>query len=178
MKKAVLGLAVVLSFGSAAFAQSSSKGDIRFTGEVLKAACTVAPVADVKLGSVSTKTLNDAGKGSRWVPTTIEFYDCDTVTGEDDGDAISAVNLSIVPGTAIAGNPALWNNVAGNPAGNVGLELRVNNKAVTPAGEKFPDLAITTAGTLSVPVQARMKATAAATEGDFDATVSFEATYK
>lgn len=178
MKKAVLGLAVVLSFGSAAFAQSTSKGDIRFTGEVLKAACTVAPVADVKLGSVSTKTLNGAGKGSNWVKTSIEFYDCDTTTGEEDGDAISAVNLSIIPGTALTGSTTLWNNVAAAPAANVGLDLRVNNKAVTPAGDKFEDLGITTAGTLSVPVHARMQSTAAATEGGFEATVSFEATYK
>ncbi|GAA5101379.1 fimbrial protein [Wohlfahrtiimonas larvae] len=176
MKKAVLGLALVLSFGSAAMAQS--KGDIRFTGEVLKAACTVAPVSDVRLGSVSTKTLSEAGKTSRWEKSSIEFYDCDTTTGEDDGDALSAVDLSILPGTAHSGSSELWNNIAGTPAANVGLELRIANENVKPEGANLTDLPITKAGTLSVPIQARMKATEKAGEGDFEATVSFEATYK
>lgn len=180
MKKLALGMIVAAVFGSASFAQSStSNGTIRFTGEVLKAACTVAPVTDINLGSAATKTLDAAGKSTGWATGSIVFYDCDT-TPDASGTGstpISAVNLAIPKGTADSTVDTLWANLAGD-AKNVGLELKVNNKNVTPAGETFDDLEITASGVLRVPVQARMQATGAATEGTFITTVAFTATYK
>lgn len=181
MKKAMLGLAVILSFGSAAMAQDAqATGEIRFTGEILKTACTVAPVADISLGSIAMKVLNKAGSASPWTPVkNIAFTDCNATdpTGTND-DGVSTVELAILPGTPFEAGSALWAKTGGD-ATNVGLELKVNNVAVSPEGEKFEPMKPTEAGTLNVPVQARLKSVGNnATAGTFETTVSFTATYK
>lgn len=177
MKKLFLALVATLSVSSAAFAQNAdqSQGTIVFKGEITTSSCSISPLEPVDLGSVSTRTLNEAGKSSGWVSSTIEFIDCNLKTGAEE-EGVESVQLVIEPGSSLTTD--LWANTAGD-AKNVGLDLQVNGQAVKPEGATLADIQIFNNETLSVPVRARMQASAAGVEaGSFNTSVKFVANYK
>lgn len=176
MKKICLALVATLSLSSAVFAQSNqSTGTLVFKGEVTTASCTISPLETIELGTVSTRTLDKAGASSDWVTSTIEFVDCDLKV-DDEGQGVESVELVIEPGNSLTND--LWANATGD-AKNVGLDLQINNQAIKPAGGSVTGLAILSNNRLSVPVKARMQASATGVEaGTFGATVKFAAQYK
>ncbi|UNM95710.1 type 1 fimbrial protein [Ignatzschineria rhizosphaerae] len=177
MKKLFLAFVATLTVSSVALAQTAdqSTGSIVFKGVVTTSSCTLSPIEPVDLGSVSTRTLRAAGDASAWVSTNIEFVDCNLKTGAED-EGVQSVQLVIEPGTAL--NTDLWANTAGD-ATNVGLDLLINNQAVKPEGATLADIQIFNNETLTVPVRARMKASAAGVEaGSFNTSVKFTANYK
>lgn len=184
MKKIALAAITALSLTSGVtFAEDldsrsffeGSKGSIVFRGQVTSAPCSIAPVTEVYLGSTSTETFKEAGASSRWVTSSIEFYDCDLKVGTG-GQGAQSVELTVEPGLALTNE--LWANTGGDAA-NVGLELHVNNQIVKPEGTaSLTGIAIHSNRTLNIPVKARLKSAGSVTAGSFNTVVNFVANYK
>lgn len=129
MKRMSLVLAVMAVSFTAAFAQSgSTTNSISFKGYVTDSACTVSPIEDVDLGSISVKTLTAGTKGG-WGTTEIIFSDCNLDAGEE---VKNKIHLSILPGAQAGASGSYWAN-DGDAAG-VGVEIEVAGQLVKPTG--------------------------------------------
>lgn len=177
MKKTVLATAAltVLMGSATVFAQAQSTGEIQFRGEVTSATCTMNPIDTVNLGSISTRTLDQAGKHGGWGNTTIQFTDCNL--GVDEQAALSSIDLTVAAGTPAAGNADLWKNTFGD-AENVGIEVEIDGVAVPAAGTEAPITATISGSTAEYRVSGRMAATGAATVGAVGTTLNIVASYK
>lgn len=177
MKKLFLALVATLSVSSAAFAQNAdqSTGTLVFKGDITKSSCSISPLEPVDLGSVSTRSFKTAGDASGWATSKIEFIDCDLKTGAEE-EGVQSVQLVIEPGSPLTSD--LWANTSGD-AKNVGLDLLINNQPVKPEGATLTEIQIFKNETLTIPVKARMKSSAASVEaGTFNTSVKFTANYK
>lgn len=156
-----------------AFAAGYSEGDIRFTGIVNTASCSMDAVDPLDLGTVSTRTLAGAGDSSRPEQTTIRFRDCGF---EDTEESIIAITIdSAAPA---AGRPDLYRNQG--TAGDVGVELTFDGTKLAPSGTIIPDRSIGAAGgNVTFVVQGKIVALSdAVTPGTVDGIVGFTAEYK
>lgn len=182
MKKTLLAASVfAVAMSSAAFAQTQSVGTIEFTGEVTNAACTIDQAnTNVDLGSVSSKRLT-AGNTGPWGTAHITFSDCNL--GLADGETgATAIALSVGAGQATTSNADLWANTYGLDSQNVGVEIQIGGRQITPAGLGGDDVILTSlgAGTSSTQfdVRGRMVATGDATEGSVGTLINFVAEYR
>lgn len=177
MKKISLTLALTAITFSAAFAQTSSTtNSINFKGYVTDSACTVSPIEDVDLGSISVKTLMGGQKGG-WGTSEIIFTDCNL---DIDGEAKTKIDLSVLAGGAadVAGN--YWVN-DGNATG-VGVEIEIAGKNIKPAGISGTEaISLDILGdTVRTTVRGRTvnAGTGDVTEGTVSARMNFVAEYK
>lgn len=178
MKKLTLILTASLLFTSLASAQvaNQSSGQIKLRGVVTKSSCSLNPVIPVDLGSISQNSLKADGQGAGWGYTSIEFVDCEVGTGED---AVSAVHLAVQPGASANANNALWANTAQSGASNVGVEVEIDNKKVTPLGsDDLLSKKISKNGLVTFNVAGRIVATGKAEPGLVESTINFIANYK
>lgn len=130
MKKLSLTLALAtVTFSTAAFAAGgSTTSTINFKGFVTDSACTVSPVEDVDLGSISVKTLTAGTKGG-WGTSEIIFTDCNL---DVEGEKKSKIHLSVLPGAQADTAGLFWGN-EGDAAG-VGVEVEIAGQSVKPTG--------------------------------------------
>lgn len=177
MKKALLATATLslLLTSGAAFAQSDnfSTGSVSFIGEVSTGSCDMAPVDDVKLGSVTVKKFADANAHGSWGTTTIKFEGCDL--GEGD-DKVQSMTLTVVGDTAHSGNADLWPNAG--LANNVGVEVEIDGKKLIPADGLVVEKQFgANATTMNFSVRGRMVSTGSATAGDVKLNLPFVADF-
>lgn len=185
MKKLSLALVAALSLSTAVFAADGSTGQIKFTGTITEAGCTIAPgnSTAINLGSIAKGTLKAQGENIGWGTGEIKFTDCNLDVEEDK--EISAVNLTINSGAKANFADNLWANNAGGATG-VGIEVEIGGNGgyekVLPAGTTQPIVAkIDSNGTAIYKVRGRMvadQADNAITAGAVDTTISFVASYK
>lgn len=129
MKKISLTLVLATVTFSAAFAQSgSTTNSINFKGYVTDSACTVSPIEDVDLGSISVKTLTAGQKGG-WGTSEIIFTDCNL---DVEGEAKTKITLSVLAGGAADSAGDYWVN--DGDAQGVGVEVQIAGKNIKPAG--------------------------------------------
>lgn len=180
MKKTLLAAATLslLVTSGAAFADTASNtsnGSVNFVGEVTNAACSMAAVEDVNLGSVTVRNLTKAKDSGLWGSTTIKYHGCELGTGSEG--AISGMTLTVAVGTADAKDANLWPN-AGGSAENVGVEVTIDGRPVIPAdGLVTIEKKFGTAKTMSYNVRGRMVATGAAKAGDVKVNLPFVADF-
>lgn len=177
MKRISLALALMTVTSSAVFAQSgTTTNSINFKGYVTDSACTVSPIEDVDLGSISVKTLTAGTKGG-WGTTEIIFSDCNLEAGDEVKDKI---HLSILPGAQAGTAANLWAN--DGDATGVGVEIEVAGKAVTPAGlSGSNEIVLNILGdTVKTTVRGRTvkSGDGAVTQGTVSARMNFVAEYK
>lgn len=183
MKKTFLAASVfALAMGSASFAQTQSVGTIEFTGEVTNAACTIDQAnTNVDLGSVSAKRLATAGNTGPWGTAHITFSDCNLGLAEGEVGA-TAIALSVGAGQSATGNADLWANTYGLDSQNVGVEVQIGGKAITPVGLSGDDVILTSLGngttSTQFDVRGRMVATGEATDGSVGTLLNFVAEYR
>lgn len=129
MKRISLALAFVTVTSTAVFAQSASTTNaINFKGFVTDSACTVSPVEDVDLGSISIRTLTAGNKGG-WGTSEIIFTDCNL---DADGEMKEKITLSVLPGMQAGTSGKYWANEG--DAGGVGVEVEIAGRSIKPAG--------------------------------------------
>lgn len=184
MKKLSLALVAALSLSTAVFAADGSTGQIKFTGTITEAGCTIAPgnSTAINLGSIAKGTLK-AQEDARWGDGEIKFTDCNLDV--EEGKEITSVDLTINPGVKADFGTGLWANDAGGAKG-VGIEVEIGGnggfKKVLPEGTTQPIVAnIDSTGTAIYKVRGRMvadQAENAITAGSVDTTISFVASYK
>lgn len=181
MKKLTLALAVAaLSLSTSAFAADAApaQGEIKFTGMVTQAGCTVVPNgkdSSINLGSVPVAKLSDQGV-SPWVTGEIKFEGC----ASDDEGALDTVSLTIDHGAADKDNENLWLNEG--DAKNVGIKVQIAGDAgfvaAIPAGSTTPITAAIKNGTAVYKVQGQMVGTGKVEPGTVATTLRFTAAYK
>lgn len=179
MKKLTLALAAILSLSTAAFAQEDpgpvvgSSGQVKFTGTVTKAGCTIVTGnnATIDLGSVPEETLKESY--TAWSTGEIKFEGC--LLNDQE---ITTVNLTIEPGPEMGSNNEVWGN--NGTAADVGIEVEIKNTQVPPTGVITPIEAKIDQvnGTAIYPVRARMVGGTEVTAGSVDQTISFVASYQ
>lgn len=155
------------------FASGYSTGDIKFTGTVNTASCSMDAVAALDLGDVSTRTLAAAGSSSQPAQTTIRFRDCSFESTEE-----SKIAITVDSAAAADGNASLYKNQG--TALNVGVELTFDGLKLSPAGTTIPERAVGAAGgnTTFVVIGKMVALSADVTPGSVDGTVGFTARYK
>lgn len=174
MKKILIATALTALMGTTTvFAAGSSTGEIKFTGEVTKASCSMDAVEPINLGSISTRTLAEAGNQSTRQNTTIKFRDC----GFEDSEA-SIISIKVDSAPAAPGKATLFRNQGS--AENVGVALYSGGAAITPAGTTLEDIIVgADGGNITVVVQGQMEALSNAVKpGSVEGIVGFTATYK
>ena len=179
MKKSLLAvttLSLLLTSG-AAFAQTvsnQSPGSVSFVGEVTNASCSMNPVSDVDLGSVTVKALTKAKDAGSWGSSRINFVGCDLGTGSEG--AITKMTLSVESTTGDAVDANLWAN-AGD-AKNVGVEVTIDGQPVVPATGFLLEKAFGNAAkSMSFNVRGRMVATGQAEAGSVRVNIPFMADF-
>lgn len=184
MKKLSLALVAALALSTAVFAAETkgSDGQIKFTGTVTEAGCTILAgnSATIDLGSMAKGTLQKQKFGA-WGSGEVKFMDCNLDV--DDDDKISFVNITINPGKKAGSNEKLWGN-SGNAQG-VAIEVEIGgDKGLAQVPSTGTEEAIVATidpinGNATYRVQGRMVATEGAiTAGSVETTVSFTASYK
>ncbi|UAN62258.1 fimbrial protein [Serratia sp. JSRIV006] len=189
MKRKLIGSLIAAS--SMAFPMISSAattvngGTIKFTGEVVNAACAVdAGSSDmtVRLGQVRTAMLNQAGAKSGHQSFTIVLKDCDTTVSTKASVAFQGV-ASGSTGGAI---PTPFDNVLGLSGGaagqatNVGIQLFSDNDT-TPLkvdGTQFSTPKTLSDGENRLSFMAAYYATGVATAGSANAEANFKVQYQ
>ncbi|GGZ96323.1 hypothetical protein DC083_04225 [Ignatzschineria ureiclastica] len=182
MKKLLLSTAIITSLFTMAQAEEalipagSASGEITFEGTITAAGCTLLPVKNVQLGSLSVASINKA-PGS-WGSSKIEFVDCN-IDLPGGTEKVESVTLTIPKGTA-ATQDNLWASLG--TAKNVGIEIKIAGQKVSPEGVTGDELTAdvnTATNTVTFPVQGRMvKDTEGVTAGTVRTTINFIADYK
>lgn len=181
MKKLALAVAALSLSMSTFAADLPGQGQIKFTGMVTTAGCTVVPVGSngtIALGSVPVKNL-EGGKTSPWVSGVLKFEQCSS----ESNDGVK-VFLSINPGTPMVGNANAWANEG--DAKNVGIEVEVVGGSPTrfnpipPTGTEKPieTLDATVGGNVKYVVRGRMVGGTGVKAGSVAATLAFTAEYR
>ncbi|MDI6539107.1 fimbrial protein [Pantoea ananatis] len=157
----------------------SNSGTVKFTGQIVNAACAVnvnSTSQIVKMGQAKTSTLNQAGNVSNLVPFSIQLDNCDSTVSSKvqfafTGNAVSASNLNVL-------------QVDGSAAGsatNVGVQILDSaGTALNFAGTNGPSWSTATNlanGTNIIPFEARYYATGVSTPGQADASATFAVQY-
>ncbi|WP_169727777.1 fimbrial protein [Ignatzschineria larvae] len=154
----------------------NASGQIIFEGTVTEAGCTLLPVKNVQLGSMSVAALKK-GNGS-WGESKIEFIDCNLDLPES-AQKVETIALTIVGGTA-ATTESYWASLG--TAADVAVEIKVAGNTVEPKGTEAKPIEGTvnaTSNTVTFPVQGRMvKDGEGVTAGTVRTTVNFVANYK
>lgn len=180
MKKLTLALAVAaLSLSTSAFAADAAhaQGEIKFTGMVTTAGCTVVPNdsnSSINLGSVPVAKLQNKGT-SPWVTGEIKFEGC-AAEGESE---LNTVSLTVNHGLAVKENSTLWLNEGS--AQNVGVNVQISGDegftAVLPDGSSAPIKAAIKGETAIYKVQGQMVGTGVVGAGTVATTLRFTAEY-
>lgn len=184
MKKLLLSTAIFSSLFTITQAEEASKaagvasGQITFEGTITAAGCTLLPVKNVQLGSMSVASIKKGA--SAWGDSKIEFVDCNLEVPEDV-KKVKSITLTIPAGTAASqDNADLWGSLG--TAQNIGVEIKVAGKAVKPAGvtgDEIEGAVDNSTNTVIFPVQGRMtKAGEGVTPGSVRTTINFIANYK
>lgn len=179
IKTLAAGVITVLSLASVANAATTTVngGTIKFTGEIVNAACAVDAGSinqTVELGQVKTATLATAGDTSTAVGFKIQLNDCDTTVATQAAVAFTGTAVSSLHDTALA----LQSSAAGG-ATNVGVQIL--DRTGTPLavdGATFSAATTLIDGTNIVPFQARYIATGVATAGIANADATFKVQYQ
>lgn len=160
--------ALLVSSGCVRAATDSTT--ITVTAKVLAATCTAPANATYDIGNVSLTDLTAAGKETGKKDFTLDFTGCD--------NSITKIELT-AGGTAHAGDSTVFDNSASSPAANVGIVLYPDSKntPLTPKGGMY-EYAVTPGATHSLPMTARVRATATgAAAGPVQAVIPLTVTY-
>lgn len=181
-------LSLLLTSG-VALAQNTSSGSINFTGSVTNAACTVdgqGPngAINIALGQYGQKELSESGKFTGWSEERLSFSNC--ILKLDEETALTGIDLEITgSGKATTANSQLFSNEATGGAGNVGVEIRVDDVLVDPINGLTAKAPLVKSGSdenavgsVSFKVAGRIVATDKATPGAVAASVKFNAIYR
>jgi|AGFS01.1.fsa_nt_gi P pilus assembly protein, pilin FimA len=182
MKALTAALFTVVAFSAAtAHAAGSttsvSGGTIHFTGEVVNAACSVAPGSSdqtVKLGQVRAASLATKGTVANPTPFTIDLTDCDSTVS-------STASVSFNGPAASAGDALSVSSLttSGVAATNVGIQILDSAGTVIKPNSNVGSAAFTLQdGTNKIPFTAQFVALAdGATAGAADADATFNIAY-
>ncbi|GGZ96395.1 hypothetical protein GCM10007162_10600 [Ignatzschineria ureiclastica] len=123
MKKLALALVAAMSLSTAAFAATEvagSTGQIKFTGQITEAGCTIVTgnSATINLGSMSVASMDKIGN-SGWSQGQIKFENCNLEGGDSK---LTSVELTIKPGTT-GGKDDAWFNEG--DARGVGVQIQI-----------------------------------------------------
>lgn len=183
MKKLSLALVAALSLSTAVFAAETkgSDGQIKFTGTVTEAGCTILAgnSATIDLGSMAKGTLQKQKFGA-WGTGELKFVDCNLDVKEDA--KLKAVSITIQSGAKADFGEDLWAN-NGNAQG-VGIEIEIGgDNGLTPIPPTGSTEAIDAKidpvnGNATYKIRGRMAGDASVTAGSVETTVSFTASYK
>lgn len=175
---AMLAMAAFSGINAAQAASSTvSGGTIHFTGEVVNAACAVAPESadqTVPLGQVRAASLADAGSTANPTAFSIKLNDCDTSVSTTA--AISFYGPATTAGDALSVSSI---TTTGAAATNVGIQILDRNNTVVKPNTDVPSSAYTLIdGANTLPFTAQFVSTdGGATAGAADADATFNVAY-
>ncbi|WP_320408289.1 type 1 fimbrial major subunit FimA [Klebsiella aerogenes] len=181
MKSLTAAMLAMAAFSGVTVAHAASTtvsgGTIHFTGEVVNAACAVAPESadqTVPLGQVRAASLADAGSTANPTGFNIKLNDCDTSVS-------TTAAISFYGPTTAAGDALSVSSIttAGAAATNVGIQILDQNSQVVSPNTDVPSSAFTLIdGTNTLPFTAQFISTdGGATAGAADADATFNVAY-
>lgn len=174
MKKNLIALAVLATSALGGTSAFAADGQVKFTGEIVDAGCTVtntvASPLTVQLGKVAKTAFAAAGDKSSATRFSLELKNCPaTVTGATvkfDGASVAGDNsvLALTPGTGAATG--------------VGIQMSDDSNTVLPLATASKSYSLVSTGTNKLDFTARYIATAATvTAGPANSVADFTINY-